>query len=64
MLVLTRKVGERIYISPKEGTEKMTVEEFFAGGDICIEVTSIKTSEAGIGIDASLNLNIAREEIL
>jgi len=64
MLVLSRMVGERLYIYPKEGTEKMTVEEFFAGGDICIEITSIKNSEAGIGIEASLNLNIVREEIL
>jgi sRNA-binding carbon storage regulator CsrA len=63
MLVLSRKVGERIYLYPKKGTEKMTVEEFFAGGDICIEITSIKTSEASIGIDASLNLDIVREEI-
>lgn len=63
MLRLTRKVGEKIYIFPKDGTEKMTVEEFFAGGQICIELSWLKGTHASIGVDATENLSIAREEL-
>jgi sRNA-binding carbon storage regulator CsrA len=63
MLKLERKVGEQIYIYPKEGTEHMTVEEFFAGGQICVELSKVRGSKAQIGIDANENLEILREEL-
>jgi sRNA-binding carbon storage regulator CsrA len=63
MLKLTRKVGEKIYIFPKEGTEQMTVEEFFAGGQICIELSKLRGTQASIGVDATENLDIVREEL-
>lgn len=63
MLKLSRKVGQKIYIYPKEGTENMTVEEFFAGGQICIELFHLKGTSASIGFDATDNLLIVREEL-
>ena len=63
MLKLSRKVGQRIYVYPKEGTEDMTVGEFFAGGQVCIELSELKGTSAKIGIDATENLTITREEL-
>lgn len=63
MLKLSRKIGERIYVYPKEGTENMTVEEFFAGGQISIELSEVKGKQAWITIDADDKLVIVREEI-
>lgn len=63
MLKLSRKVGQRIYVYPKEGTESMTVEEFFAGGQVCIELAEMRGTQATISIDATDNLIIVREEL-
>lgn len=63
MLKLTRKVGQRIYVYPKEGTENMTVGEFFAGGQVCIELSALRGNQASISIDATKNLEIVREEL-
>jgi sRNA-binding carbon storage regulator CsrA len=41
----------------------MTVEEFFAGGQICVELSKVRGSKAQIGIDANENLEILREEL-
>jgi len=48
MLVLTRKVGEEIYI----------------GDRICIKVIEITGSKVRLGIDAPASLRIYREEVL
>jgi carbon storage regulator len=48
MLILTRKLGERIVI----------------GGDILITVVDVKGSQVRIGIDAPSHLGIYRQEIL
>ena len=48
MLVLTRKVGEEIYI----------------GDHICIKVVEISGSRVKLGIDAPVSLRIYREEVL
>jgi carbon storage regulator len=48
MLVLTRKVGEEIYI----------------GDRICIKVIEISGSRVRLGIDAPATLRIYREEVL
>jgi carbon storage regulator len=48
MLVLTRKVGEEIYI----------------GDRICIKVIEISGTRVRLGIDAPVSLRIYREEVL
>jgi sRNA-binding carbon storage regulator CsrA len=64
MLKLDRKVGQKIYLYPIEGTEGMTVEEFFAGGQICITLGEIRGKKAYISVDANENIGIVREELL
>ena len=41
----------------------MTVEDFFAGGKVCIELSELKSCQASIGIEANENLLIIREEL-
>lgn len=48
MLILTRKLGERIVI----------------GGDILITLVEIKGSQVRIGIDAPSHLGVYRQEVL
>ena len=48
MLVLTRKVGEEIYI----------------GDQICVKVIEISASRVRLGIDAPVSMRIYREEVL
>jgi carbon storage regulator len=48
MLVLTRKVGEEIYI----------------GDRICVKVMDISGGKVRLGIDAPISLRIYREEVL
>lgn len=48
MLVLTRKVGEEIYI----------------GDQVCIKVMEISGSRVRLGIDAPSSMRIYREEVL
>jgi carbon storage regulator len=48
MLVLTRKVGERILI----------------GKDVVIEVTKVRGNHVGIGIQCPLDVEVIREELI
>jgi carbon storage regulator len=48
MLVLTRKVGEEIYI----------------GDHICVKVMEVSGGKVRLGIDAPISLRIYREEVL
>jgi carbon storage regulator len=48
MLVLTRKVGEEIYI----------------GDRICVKVMEISGGKVRLGIDAPISMRIYREEVL
>ena len=48
MLVLTRKVGQEIYI----------------GDQICVKVMEISGSRVRLGIDAPASMRIYREEVL
>jgi len=48
MLVLTRKLGEKIYV----------------GNDICLTITRIEKGKVRIGIEAPRNMSIMREELL
>ncbi|HHJ15935.1 MAG TPA: carbon storage regulator [Gammaproteobacteria bacterium] len=64
MLVLTRRIGESIYIFPSEELEQGTsVGELFANGPIQITLTRVNGNQARIGIVAPSTLTIAREEV-
>jgi len=64
MLVLTRRIGESIYIFPSEELEQGTsVDELFANGPIQITLTRVNGNQARIGIVAPATLTIAREEV-
>jgi len=62
MLILTRRIGEQIYIYPEDLPEDMTVKELFEGGQIVIEVLGVKGVQVKIGIDAPKNLTILRDD--
>jgi len=62
MLSLTRRPNELIYIYPDDLPPDMTVAELFAGGQIAIEVLSIKGNQVRIGIDAPKSLIILRDD--
>lgn len=65
MLVLTRRVGESIFIYPSETLHPdMTVRELFEQGPIRITLTRINGSQSRIGIVAPETLAIAREEVI
>jgi sRNA-binding carbon storage regulator CsrA len=63
MLILTRRIGEQIYIYPDDLPEDMTVKELFEGGQIPIEVLGVKGMQLKIGIDAPKNLTILRDDV-
>lgn len=64
MLVLTRKEGESILIYPATHVgDAMTVKELFAHGPIKININKLVGS-VRIGIDASLDLVVLRNELL
>jgi sRNA-binding carbon storage regulator CsrA len=63
MLILTRRIGEQIYIYPDDLPEDMTVKELFEGGQIAIEVLGVKGMQVKIGIDAPKNLTILRDDV-
>ncbi len=65
MLVLTRRVGESIFIYPAETMRPdMTVRELFELGPIRITLTRISGSQSRVGIVAPEVLSIAREEVV
>lgn len=55
MLILARKVGETIIISPVKDDRSQ---------DIVIQVTQIEGKQAKLGIEAPKSMNIARSELL
>jgi len=63
MLVLTRRIGEQLFIYPSDDEPpEMTVAELFAGGQIAIEVLEVKGMQVRIGIDAPKQLTILRDD--
>ena len=62
MLILSRQVGEIIYIYPDDLPPEMTVAELFADGQIAIEVTGVEGDQVKIGIDAPQALAILRDD--
>jgi sRNA-binding carbon storage regulator CsrA len=64
MLVLTRRVGESVFIYPSEGLRPDTpISSLFENGPIRLTVTRVNGNQARIGIVAPQSLNIAREEV-
>lgn len=64
MLVLTRRPGELIRISPSKSLDPgTTVEKLFADGPIEVHVDSIAGERVRIGIKADDRLVILRNEL-
>jgi sRNA-binding carbon storage regulator CsrA len=64
MLVLSRKIGESVLISPLDNLDPaMTVKELFSKGPITITIRSI-ARQVRIGFDAPQNLRILRDELV
>jgi len=64
MLVLTRRVGESVFIFPSDELSPDTpISELFGSGPIQLTLTRISGNQARIGIVAPTTLTIAREEV-
>ncbi|HFD80240.1 MAG TPA: carbon storage regulator [Gammaproteobacteria bacterium] len=64
MLVLTRRVGESVFIFPSdELPPDMPVSELFKDGPIQVTLTRVTGNQARLGIVAPDSLVIAREEV-
>jgi sRNA-binding carbon storage regulator CsrA len=64
MLVLTRRVGESVFIFPSDELALDTpVSKLFEDGPIQLTLTRVNGNQARIGIVASQDLTIAREEV-
>lgn len=61
MLVLSRKLGERIVIGDLAENASAIIQ---ANGPIVITVVRIGPNNVRLGIEAPKNLNIVREELL
>lgn len=65
MLILSRRIGETLYIEPSPDIgEDMTVRELFAGGPIVVALLGIKGKQAKIGVQTPESLLIVRSELL
>jgi len=64
MLILTRRIGQLIYIYPDNLPPDMKVAELFANGQIAIEVLGVGGNQVKIGIDAPQALTILRDDVL
>lgn len=65
MLVLTRRVGESVFIFPSDELPMDTpISALFADGPIQLTLTRINGNQARIGIVAPQELTIAREEVV
>ncbi len=64
MLVLTRRVGESIFILPSGDVNPQTpIAELFKDGPIQLTLTRVNGNQARLGIVAPHSLTIAREEV-
>ena len=64
MLVLTRRVGESVFISPSQELPPDTpISKLFKNGPIQLTLTRVNGNQARIGIIAPNELIIAREEV-
>lgn len=62
MLLVSRRIGEAVFIYPNNLPEDMTVGELFAGGQVSIEIKEINGNQVRIGIDAPKKLTILRHD--
>jgi len=64
MLILTRKPGQLLKISPKSSLDpRTTIAELFRDGPIEILVSRIDDGQVRIGIQAHSDLLIARDDM-
>jgi len=64
MLVLTRRIGESIFIFPSKDLDpNTTVSELFGDEPIRITLTRVNGNQSRLGIVAPDELTIAREEV-
>lgn len=64
MLVLTRRVGESIFIFPSDKLDpNTTIKELFGSEPIRITLTRVNGNQSRLGIVAPDDLTIAREEV-
>jgi len=64
MLVLTRRVGEALFIDLSEAVDPSTpVGDLFADGPPEIAVLDVKGSQVKVGFEAPKALHIVREEL-
>jgi sRNA-binding carbon storage regulator CsrA len=65
MLVLTRRIGESVYIFPSDELDpKMAISDLFREGPIKITLTRVNGNQSRLGIIAPETLTIAREEVV
>ncbi len=65
MLVLTRRMGESVYIFPSDDLDPdTTISDLFRDGPIKITLTRISGNQSRLGIVAPETLTIAREEVI
>lgn len=49
MLLVSRRIGEAVFIYPNNLPEDMTVGELFAGGQVSIEIKEIMVTKLELG---------------
>ncbi len=64
MLILTRRTGESLLLYPSQDIDpNMTVRELFANGPIEIWSEGFKGDQIKIGIEASSQIRVMRDEL-
>lgn len=64
MLVLTRRVGETVFLFPSDELDPNTpISELFKNGPVEITLTRVNGNQARLGIVAPREFTIAREEV-
>lgn len=65
MLVLTRRIGESVFIFPSNELDpEMSISDLFRDGPIKITLTRVNGNQSRLGIVAPGTLTIAREEVV
>jgi len=65
MLVLTRRSGQSVLLSPKSDLDpKMQVADLFAGGPVTVTVLAVRGDQIKLGIEAPTSVRVMREELV
>ncbi|MCO6414078.1 MAG: carbon storage regulator [Thiogranum sp.] len=65
MLILTRRVGETLFINLAGTVDPATpVGELFTEGSIEVAILGVKGNQVRVGLQASKQFNIVREELV